>query len=159
MFKKLLQLYYKITKEQYEIMVVEYDKEGNMSNTFTIQLKKIIKTDAFKKYSAKEASRKGSVIAGAKKLKYNQPELFEYLLNKEGSVSKEQVIKDFKKFGFKVNKNSQIVIKKKALIHTKPPLVFDENEKQLESVPLITSPTTKFSSDETVSVVIFGSQL
>ncbi len=24
-------------------MVVEYDKEGNMSNTFTIQLKKIIK--------------------------------------------------------------------------------------------------------------------
>ena len=43
MFKKLLQLYYKITKEQYEIMVVEYDKEGNMSNTFTIQLKKIIK--------------------------------------------------------------------------------------------------------------------
>ncbi len=43
MFKKLLQFYYKITKEQYEIMVVEYDKEGNMSNTFTIQLKKIIK--------------------------------------------------------------------------------------------------------------------
>ena len=43
MFKKLLQLYYKITKEQYEIIVVEYDKEGNMSNTFTIQLKKIIK--------------------------------------------------------------------------------------------------------------------
>jgi len=43
MFKKLLQLYYKITKEQYEIMIVEYDKEGNMSNTFTIQLKKIIK--------------------------------------------------------------------------------------------------------------------
>jgi len=43
MFKKLLQFYYKITKEQYEIIVVEYDKEGNMSNTFTIQLKKIIK--------------------------------------------------------------------------------------------------------------------
>ncbi len=43
MFDKLLQFYYKITKEQYEIMVVEYDKEGNMSNTFTIQLKKIIK--------------------------------------------------------------------------------------------------------------------
>lgn len=43
MFEKLLQFYYKITKEQYEIMVVEYDKEGNMSNTFTIQLKKIIK--------------------------------------------------------------------------------------------------------------------
>ena len=43
MFKKLLQFYYKITKEQYEIRVVEYDKEGNMSNTFTIQLKKIIK--------------------------------------------------------------------------------------------------------------------
>ena len=64
------------------------------------ELKKIIKTDAFKNYSAKEASRKGSVIAGAKKLKYNQPELFEYLLNKEGSVSKEQVIKDFKKFGY-----------------------------------------------------------
>ena len=64
------------------------------------ELKKIIKTDAFKTYSAKEASRKGSVIAGAKKLKYNQPELFEYLLNKEGPVSKEQVIKDFKKFGY-----------------------------------------------------------
>jgi|TARA_R100000544_G_scaffold7077_2_gene2803 hypothetical protein len=43
MLKKLLQFYYKITKEQYEIIVVEYDKEGNMSNTFTIQLKKIIK--------------------------------------------------------------------------------------------------------------------
>tara|TARA_R100001015_G_C4610666_1_gene166031 strand:- start:12 stop:239 length:228 start_codon:yes stop_codon:yes gene_type:complete len=43
MFDKLLQFYYKITKEQYEIIVVEYDKEGNMSNTFTIQLKKIIK--------------------------------------------------------------------------------------------------------------------
>jgi len=43
MFKKLLDFYYKITKEQYEIIVVEYDKEGNMSNTFTIQLKKIIK--------------------------------------------------------------------------------------------------------------------
>jgi len=43
MFEKLLQFYYKITKEQYEIIVVEYDKEGNMSNTFTIQLKKIIK--------------------------------------------------------------------------------------------------------------------
>ena len=43
MFKKLLQLYYKIIKEQYEIRVVEYDKEGNMSNSFTINLKKIIK--------------------------------------------------------------------------------------------------------------------
>jgi len=43
MFKKLLDFYYKITKEQYEVRVVEYDKEGNMSNTFTIQLKKIIK--------------------------------------------------------------------------------------------------------------------
>ena len=43
MFKKLIEFYYKITKEQYEIIVVEYDKEGNMSNTFTIQLKKIIK--------------------------------------------------------------------------------------------------------------------
>jgi len=64
------------------------------------ELKKVIKTDAFKNYSAKEASRKGSVIAGAKKLKYNQPELFEYLLNKKGSVSKEQIIKDFKKFDY-----------------------------------------------------------
>ena len=44
MFDKLLQFYYKITKEQYEIIVVEYDKEGNTSNTFTIQLKKIIET-------------------------------------------------------------------------------------------------------------------
>ncbi|HAT66472.1 MAG TPA: hypothetical protein DCS66_18065 [Flavobacteriaceae bacterium] len=43
MFKKLLQFYHKITKEQYEIRVVEYDNEGNMSNTFTIQLKKLIK--------------------------------------------------------------------------------------------------------------------
>tara|TARA_R100001163_G_C4960898_1_gene124756 strand:+ start:78 stop:305 length:228 start_codon:yes stop_codon:yes gene_type:complete len=43
MLKKLLDFYYKITKEQYEVRVVEYDKEGNMSNTFTIQLKKIIK--------------------------------------------------------------------------------------------------------------------
>ena len=43
MFKKLVEFYYKIIKEQYEIIVVEYDKEGNMSNTFTIQLKKIIK--------------------------------------------------------------------------------------------------------------------
>jgi len=43
MFKKLVKFYHKITKEQYEIIVVEYDKEGNMSNTFTIQLKKIIK--------------------------------------------------------------------------------------------------------------------
>ena len=43
MFKKLLDFYRKITKEQYEVRVVEYDKEGNMSNTFTIQLKKIIK--------------------------------------------------------------------------------------------------------------------
>ena len=43
MFNKLLQFYYKITKEQYEIRIIEYDKEGNMSNTFTIQLKKITK--------------------------------------------------------------------------------------------------------------------
>ena len=43
MFKKLVEFYYKIIKEQYEIIVVGYDKEGNMSNTFTIQLKKIIK--------------------------------------------------------------------------------------------------------------------
>ena len=43
MFKKLVEFYYKITKEQYEIRIIEYDKEGNMSNTFTIQLKKIIK--------------------------------------------------------------------------------------------------------------------
>ena len=43
MFQKLLDFYRKITKEQYEVRVVEYDKEGNMSNTFTIQLKKIIK--------------------------------------------------------------------------------------------------------------------
>ena len=43
MFKRLLDFYRKITKEQYEVRVVEYDKEGNMSNTFTIQLKKIIK--------------------------------------------------------------------------------------------------------------------
>tara|TARA_R100001244_G_scaffold57676_1_gene48813 strand:- start:373 stop:600 length:228 start_codon:yes stop_codon:yes gene_type:complete len=43
MFKKLLKFYYKITKEQYEIIIIEYDKEGNMSNSFTIQLKKIIK--------------------------------------------------------------------------------------------------------------------
>tara|TARA_R100001530_G_scaffold131951_1_gene103961 strand:- start:123 stop:362 length:240 start_codon:yes stop_codon:yes gene_type:complete len=43
MFDKLLQLYYKITKEEYEIVVVEYDKEGLMSNSFTINLKKIIK--------------------------------------------------------------------------------------------------------------------
>ena len=43
MFKKLVKFYYKITKEQYEIRIIEYDKEGNMSNTFTIQLKKITK--------------------------------------------------------------------------------------------------------------------
>ena len=43
MFKRLLDFYRKINKEQYEVRVVEYDKEGNMSNTFTIQLKKIIK--------------------------------------------------------------------------------------------------------------------
>jgi len=43
MFKKLVKFYHKITKEQYEIRIIEYDKEGNMSNTFTIQLKKIIK--------------------------------------------------------------------------------------------------------------------
>ena len=43
MLQKLLDFYRKITKEQYEVRVVEYDKEGNMSNTFTIQLKKIIK--------------------------------------------------------------------------------------------------------------------
>ena len=43
MFKRLLDFYRKITKEQYEVRVVEYDKEGNMSNTFTIQIKKIIK--------------------------------------------------------------------------------------------------------------------
>ena len=43
MLKKLIKFYHKITKEQYEIRIIEYDKEGNMSNTFTIQLKKIIK--------------------------------------------------------------------------------------------------------------------
>jgi len=43
MFKKLVKFYHKITKEQYEIRIIEYDKEGNMSNTFTIQLKKITK--------------------------------------------------------------------------------------------------------------------
>ena len=64
------------------------------------ELKEIIKTDAFKNYSAKEGSRKGSVAAGSANLKYNQPELFEYLLNKEGPISKQQVIKDFKKLGY-----------------------------------------------------------
>ena len=43
MLKKLIKFYHKITKEQYEIRIIEYDKEGNMSNTFTIQLKKITK--------------------------------------------------------------------------------------------------------------------
>ena len=43
MFKKLVKFYRKITKEQYEIRIIEYDKESNMSNTFTIQLKKITK--------------------------------------------------------------------------------------------------------------------
>ncbi len=43
MFEKLLQFYYRITKEEYKLRIIEYDKEGDMSNTFTINLKKIIK--------------------------------------------------------------------------------------------------------------------
>jgi len=64
------------------------------------ELKKILNTETFKNYSAKEASRAGSVKAGSKKLKYNQLELFDYLLNQKGPVSKQQVIKDFKKLGY-----------------------------------------------------------
>ena len=64
-------------------------------------LEPITKTKEFKNYSALEAKRQGSIKAGkTKSITYNQPELFEYLLNQEGPISKEQVIKDFKEFGY-----------------------------------------------------------
>jgi hypothetical protein len=63
-------------------------------------IKPITKTKEFKKYSSKEAQRQGSIKAGKTKVTYNQPELFQYLLEQEGPISREQVIKDFKKFGY-----------------------------------------------------------
>jgi hypothetical protein len=60
----------------------------------------ITKTKEFKDYSAKAGQLEGSVKAGKTKLTYNQDKLFDYLLNQEGPISREQVIKDFKKFGY-----------------------------------------------------------
>lgn len=63
-------------------------------------IKPITKTKEFKEYSSKEAQRQGSIKAGRTKVTYNQPELFQYLLEQEGPISREQVIKDFKEFGY-----------------------------------------------------------
>jgi len=63
-------------------------------------IKPIVKTKEFKEYSSKEAQRQGSIKAGQTKVTYNQPELFQYLLEQKGPISKEQVIKDFKEFGY-----------------------------------------------------------
>ena len=60
----------------------------------------ITKTKEFKDYSAKAGQLEGSVKAGKTKLTYNQDKLFDYLLNQEGPISREQVIRDFKKFGY-----------------------------------------------------------
>jgi len=43
MLKKLINYYHKLTKEEYEVRIVEYDKEGLIANSYTIKLKKIIK--------------------------------------------------------------------------------------------------------------------
>ena len=39
MLKKLINYYHKLTKEEYEVRIVEYDKEGLIANSYTIRVK------------------------------------------------------------------------------------------------------------------------
>ena len=63
-------------------------------------LSTIQETDAFKNYDISEVRKAAGLEASLKMVKYNQPELFDYLLSKEGPISQEQLIKDFKKFNY-----------------------------------------------------------
>jgi predicted transcriptional regulator len=60
------------------------------------ELKEIIKTDAFKNYSAKKAQTIGSVASGEARLKYNQDKLFDILLNSEKQLDENQIKKIMK---------------------------------------------------------------
>ena len=60
------------------------------------ELKEIIKTDAFKNYSAKKARSIGSVASGEARLKYNQDKLFDTLLNAEEQLDENQIKKIMK---------------------------------------------------------------
>jgi len=60
------------------------------------ELKEIIKTDAFKNYSAKKAQSIGSVASGEARLKYNQDKLFDTLLNAEEQLDENQIKKIMK---------------------------------------------------------------
>jgi len=64
-------------------------KEG--IEKLTSELDNIINTDFFKNYDARKASGMTTEKA-LQKVQYNQPELFEYLLNKEGPVSEKEIM-------------------------------------------------------------------
>jgi hypothetical protein len=66
-------------------------KEG--IEKLTSELDNVINTDFFKNYDSKVGQASGMTLEKAlQKVQYNQPELFEYLLNKEGPVSEKEVM-------------------------------------------------------------------
>jgi predicted transcriptional regulator len=66
-------------------------KEG--IEKLTNELNDVINTDFFKNYDSREGMKSGMTTEQAlKKVKYNQAELFEYLLNKEGPISEKEVM-------------------------------------------------------------------
>ena len=60
------------------------------------ELKKVMDTDVFKKYSKVEAAKIGGKKTSKAMVKYNQPEVFEYLSKSEGAINLKQVAKDLK---------------------------------------------------------------
>ncbi len=79
-------------REKYKTVTRPFS-EDNIKELEKI-LEPITKTKLFKNYSASGERKKAASKAGQTKLKYNQPELFDYLLNKEGPISKKEVIKE-----------------------------------------------------------------
>ena len=66
-------------------------KEG--IEKLTSELDNVVNTNFFKNYDSKVGQGSGMTLETAlKKVKYNQPELFEYLLNKKGPISEKEVM-------------------------------------------------------------------
>jgi len=65
-------------------------KEG--IEKLTNELDDVIDTDFFKNYDSREGIKSMTTEQALKKVKYNQAELFEYLLNKEGPISEKEVL-------------------------------------------------------------------
>ena len=66
-------------------------KEG--IEKLTSELDNVVNTDFFKNYDSKIGQGSGMTFETAlKKVKYNQPELFKYLLSKEGPISEKEVM-------------------------------------------------------------------